>query len=228
MADIEENSSKGKKVRTHCNKCRKDVNHEILMNYYQNGTAVLGSDFDMRYGKVDYTADYFNDYQIIKCLGCDSISFRSYNYFSEIQNEIDDGTWEERYPESAERTEKDFKYLPSTLIEIYEEVVMAYNKKGSILCAAGIRAILEGICKDKGITDDNLDKKIQEMCKQGFIAKQHESILHKLRFLGNEVLHELQKPTQEEISAALDIIEHVIESLYEIERKAKHLRKNKP
>jgi len=223
--EIKENISKGETIRTHCNKCEKEMNHQILMDYYMSGTVVLDSDFDIKHGKIDYTGNFCNDYQIIKCSGCDIISYRNFNYFSEYQNDFDnDGTWEERYPTLIRRNEKEFKYLPSTLIQIYEEVIMTYNNNGFILCAAGIRAILDGICKNKGITDGTLEKKIMIMREQGFISPQHENILHKLRFLGNYALHDLKTPAQKEIDAALDVIEHIIESLYEIIGKAKNLK----
>ena len=227
--EIKENISKGEIIRTYCNKCRQDMNHQVLMDYCESGTVILNSDYDFIHGKVDYTADFRNDYQIIRCSGCSTISYRNYNYFSEYRDVNNNGTWEERFPVIKRRMEKKYKYLPSTFTRIYNEVIMAYNNDSFLLCAAGIRAVLEGICKDKGITDSklNLFNKIIKMCEQGFVSKQHESTLHKLRFLGNEALHELQEPTQEEIDAALDIIEHIIESLYEIVGKAEILRTEK-
>jgi hypothetical protein len=226
--DIKENISKNQTIRTHCNNCGRDMNHQILMDYCEIGECILDSDFDIRHGRIDYTANFRNDYQIVKCAGCDTVSYRSFNYFSEYQDIDNDGTWEERFPVPRSRTEKEFKHLPSILAKIYHEVITIYNSNGFILCAAGIRAILEGICKGKGIIDGNLDQKIKNMCGKGFITQQHENILHKLRFLGNEALHELQVPTKKEIDAAMDIIEHIIEDLYEIVGKAKILKnKNK-
>jgi hypothetical protein len=222
--EIQENISKDKTVRTHCNKCEKEMNHKILMDYCESGKVVLGSEFDLTHGRIDYTADFRNDYQIIKCSGCDTISYRSFNYYSEYQDIDNNGTWEERYPASVRRIKKELKHLPPTLTKIYEEVIITYNNDSFILCAAGIRAVLEGICKDKGITDGALEKKIINMREKGFISQQHEDILHKLRFLGNDALHDLQTPTKKEIDAALDIIEHIIESLYEILRKASILK----
>jgi hypothetical protein len=223
--EIKENKSKGEIIRTHCNNCEKEMNHEILMDYYVSGIVITDSEFDLTHGRIDYTADYIDDYQIIKCSGCDTISYRSYIYFSEYQNDFDDdGTREERYPILIKRNEKDFKYMPSTLIQIYEEIIITYNNNSFILCAAGIRAVLEGICKDKGITDGNLIEKIKKLHEQGFVSKQHENILHKLRFLGNCAIHDLQTPTKKEIDAALDIIEHIIESVYEILGMAKKLK----
>jgi hypothetical protein len=225
--EAKENLSKGEIIHSYCNKCGKIMNHQILMDYCESGIDILDSEFDFSRGKIDYTADFKNDYQIIKCSGCDTISYRSFYFFSEYQNFDNDGTWEERYPVLKRKIEKDFQHLPFTLTRIYKEVIMAYNNNCLILCVAGIRAILEGICKDKGITEGKLDKKIKSMCEQGFVSLQHESILHKLRFLGNEVLHELQTPSQEEIDAALDIIEHIIESLYEILGKAELIKQEK-
>ena len=223
--EVKENLSKGKIISSYCNICGKSMNHQILMNYCESGIVILDSEFDLSRGKIDYTADFNDDYQIIKCSGCDTISYRSLSCFSEYQDS-DDGTREERYPTLIRKIKKDFQHLPFTLAKIYEEVIKAYNNNCFILCAAGVRAILEGICKDKGIIKGNLNEKIINLREKRLVSLQHESILHKLRFLGNEVLHELQTPSQEEIDAALDILEHIIESLYEILEKAE-LIKNK-
>lgn len=99
----EENYSKDKIVQTYCKKCGIKINHQILMDYYISGKDVLDTDFDITHGQIEYTADFSNDYQIIKCSGCNSISFRSFNYFSEYQDIENDGTWEERYPKPEER-----------------------------------------------------------------------------------------------------------------------------
>ena len=225
--EIKENISKGKMIRTYCNTCGQDINHQVLMDYYEHGTVILDSDFDIRHGKIDYTAHYNDDYQIVKCSGCDTVSYRSCKFFSEYRDFENDETWEERFPAPQKRTKKDFKHLPPILKNIYQEVIVIYNHDGFILCAAGIRALLEGVCKDKGITDGNLEKKINAMRGQALVSIQQESILHDLQFLGNEVLHELQVPSHEEIDAALDIIEHIVEDLYEIAGKAGILKQKK-
>ena len=122
---------------------------------------------------------------------------------------------------------KDFNYLPSLFDHIYDEIINAYNNKCYILCSAGIRALVEGICKEKGIIDGNLDQKINKLHEKGFINIQHKDILHKLQFLGNDSVHELKIPTKKEIITAIDIIEHIIESLYEILGKAKTLNRKR-
>jgi hypothetical protein len=222
-----ENHKKNEIIQTYCKECGIKINHQILMNYYVFGKYISDTDFDSTHGYIEYTADFFNDYQIIKCSGCNTISYRSYNYFSEYQDIDNDGTWEERYPRPEERLKKKFYYLPSLFKHIYNEIIEAYNKKCFILCSVGIRALLEGICKEKGIIDGNLEQKINKLHENSFINSQHKDILHKIRFLGNYAVHELQTPTKKEIITAMDIIEHIIESLYEVLGKAKILRKGK-
>ena len=221
--ETKKNISKGETVRTYCNKCKQDMNHQVIMDYYERDTVVHDSYIDPEYGRSDCTVDFSHDYQIVKCSGCDTVSYRSFNYCSEHDVQ-DDGTWEERFPAPQKRTKKDFKYLPPVLRNIYQEVITIYNYDGFILCAAGIRALLEGICKEKGITDGKLEKKIDALREQELVSKQQESILHGLRFLGNDALHDLQVPSLGEIDVALDIIEHIVDDIYEITEKADILK----
>ena len=48
-------------------------------------------------------------------------------------------------------------------------------------------------------------------------------MLHQHRYLGNDSIHQLSLPSKLELNLALDIIEHVLESLYEIPEKASEL-----
>ena len=117
------------------------------------------------------------------------------------------------------------------------------------LCGAGARALVEGLCKENGVTDgeieykktdgtitkkrtDNLQGKINGLHEKGKLTKENAEILHEHRFLGNTAIHDLSAPTKEELGLALEIIEHVFDNLYEIPEKAlqlkhKRLRKQK-
>jgi len=211
--ETKKNTSKGDTVHTYCNQCENYTNHQVITDYCKSEIT-------------DYTVNFKADYQIVKCSGCDTVSYRSFYSFSEYQNIDDDGTWEERFPVSKTRMEKNFEHLPSVLSQIYKEVIIAYNNGSFLLCAAGIRAILEGVCKNENITGKNLKEKIENLYEHRFVSQQHKNILHSLRFLGNAALHELQEPIKKEIEAALDIIEHIIESLYEIVKKGELIKKD--
>ncbi|GHU77944.1 hypothetical protein FACS189462_1170 [Spirochaetia bacterium] len=225
--DYQENVAKGKIVKTFCNNCGKDINHEVIMDYFHYGNECTATgtislaNFVPDYDKIEWK----DDYQILKCKGCDCVSFRKFGWFSEYQDMIDDGSYEELYPERERRKQKDFSNMPINLNSIYKEAIATYNMQTFILCAAGIRALLEGICKNKDITDWKLDKKIETMCIKGIITSAQKDALHQLQFLGNDALHDLATPKTEEIEAALDIVEHIIDDIYEVPAKAAILKR---
>ncbi len=127
---------------------------------------------------------------------------------------------------------------------IYRETIECFNNEIYTLCAAGLRSIVEGICKDQGIKDGpitvtendgssktvrkrNLHGKISGLCEKGILTKKNSDILHELRFLGNEAVHELSQPSPEELTLAIEIIEHIIDALYKIPEKARQLKHKK-
>jgi len=72
----------------------------------------------------------------------------------------------------------------------------------------------------------DLEGKISGLHDKGVLTKKHADILHNLRFLGNEAVHELDQPSTNELALALDIIHHILDALYEIPEKAETLRDN--
>jgi hypothetical protein len=180
-------------------------------------------------------------YQIIRCEGCDNISFRKL-YNNAQQNFYSDqrDPWtQEVYPKRS-LTSLQIKTLlntPANIIKIYRETIDAFNNDQLILCSVGIRAIIEGVCNDKGIIggncadskgkkyfSQNLNGKIEGLAAQGYLTKTNSEMLHELRFLGNAAVHELTSPSTEDLGLAIEIVEHSIEVIYEIQHKAKRLK----
>lgn len=246
--NIEINKTKGEKIREYCNQCNSSTNHEVMQSIDVDASQILTQNGD----GIEWT----DNYQIIKCQGCDLISFRHLNWFSENMQQIGEDEWEDGkttylYPERSAniRIEKDFSHLPRLLRRIYSETVNCYNSDSRILCAAGIRAIIEGICSDQKVQDGPVVKqdgtlvlkedgvtpirnkslagKIDGLHEKGILTKASAEILHEHRFLGNEAIHELHVPTKEVLGLAMDIIEHMLNDLYEIPDKAEYLRKKR-
>jgi len=217
---FKENDSKGEMIQCHCNHCGLKTNHSILLNYHDSW-----QEYEIGYPNYEdgYSIDGHDDYQIIKCNGCNTITFRKNRWCSEFQDEVDNDSYEELYPQS-EKSRKQFSNMPFNLNTIYEETVVAFNSNNFILCAIGIRAMIEGICQDKRIEARTLQEKIAKCKENGLISQHQQDALHLLRFLGNSAAHELQKPTEIEINAAFDIIEHMIEDLYELPEKSKQIK----
>lgn len=69
--------------------------------------------------------------------------------------------------------------------EAYETRSMG-SYRSSILMA---RAVIEAICKDKGITNGRLNSKIDQLAERGLILQSTKDEAHEIRYLGNFVAH---------------------------------------
>lgn len=142
--------------KVYCKKCNRKTNHCVLEkdNILLQHT-ISSNDFkDVDFGFVE-------NFYIVKCNGCDNISFLK-EYGDEDQWEYDnhgDRHWYYSYtvyPEEPINTEdfhqiKKLYKVPKFIKELYKEVVDSYNGKSLILCCVGLRMIIEGICKSQGI-----------------------------------------------------------------------------
>lgn len=234
MAKIEFNKSEGKIVKVFCSICKNSNRHKVL-------TSVDTS------GKEQWEDDnwfyWTNIFQVIECQGCGQISFRNESSNSEDYFEDGPGFTELIYPKRTKDTwnTKDFFNIPYILRNIYRETIDCFNNGNFILSGAGVRALVEGLCKENEIIDgvveitstdgklvkkrlDNIQGKINGLFEQGKLTKENSEILHELRFLGNSSIHELKTPSKEELSLAIEIIENVFDTLYEIPDKAMRLK----
>lgn len=244
MEELKLNKSVDEKIKVFCGDCKRPTNHAVISSADIKGHEDVDQDFWIEW-------DYH--YQIIQCQGCESISFRKTYSNSEdmvqVGSSLDDldyRLYENIYPQRSQKTLKikDFYNIPSTIRRIYREVIDAYNIETSTLCGAGVRAIIEGLCAENGITDGpvsvpqsgggttirrktNLEGKIYGLYEQGLLTQQHANVLHEHRFMGNEAVHELDSPSLEELELAISIVEHTLENIYELPEKARELRRKK-
>ena len=220
------------RMKIFCAECKRETNHEILKEFYEEFS----------------NEDFFGDgkWQIIRCMGCDTTSFRHEWHFSEDLGPNGLLTQVELYPRRGNDilSAKDFYETPRKIRRIYRETIDAYNNDLLILCAGGLRAIVEGICnvkkikngtveykKDDGTTgtkkSNKLDGKIAGLSENKLITEEDANMLHELRFLGNEALHELDQPSEDELKSAIAIVEFTLEGIFEIQKKGEQLRELK-
>lgn len=238
------NKTRGEMVDAFCGSCMQVTNHVVLQSVDWEGFEEIGS-----FQGVPETIDWSSNYQIIQCSGCDSISFRHKSWCSEDQGmsctgQFDDGSEIRLYPHRSEQTRpiKDYYSVPSRLRGIYMEMLECFNGGMPTLCAAGLRALIEGVCVDRNVLDGlvtiekddgsvvtkrrkNLQGKISGLGEKGFLSSQNTESLHEHRFLGNEAVHQLSKPTLKELGLAIDIVEHLLDSLYEVPKKGGELKR---
>lgn len=205
-----------------CNSCRQHTNHKVIRSYCQP----YWPEDDPRM-QIDYAK---GTWEIIQCAGCDKVSFREIWHTSEdeVSNEGPVPTVF-RYPEADkdQLTVKSFRQAPYNIYRIYEEPIQSFNIGNYILCAAGLRAVIEGICEEEIAKNGQmsskklgtLQKKINGLHETKILSERHAEILHALRFIGNEAVHQLTAPPEDDLKAAIEIVEHTLENLYGLSAK---------
>jgi len=199
----------------HCNSCNRSTEHVLVSEYSRNKDQNIGEDYNPFI--ITETFSWF----VWECNGCKVLTGESSYSFSEdydwLGNPVEDINF---YPERKKEYHpvKQFNEIPEKLEGLYNEVVLAYNNSCGILAAIGLRSLLEGICVDKGVTADNIQKKIDKM---NFIPDSIRNNLHAFRFLGNDAAHELIIPDKKDLQMAIFVIEDILNIVYDLDYKSK-------
>lgn len=191
-----------RRKRLFCNTCERITWHELKTKFEHQRDPEQYDEMIM----VDFAISIW---EIWQCRGCDGIVVRNIEF-------VDDDELEEFYPPRSTELIKrqEFNKMPQLLDSIYDEVVKAFNSKCYILCSAGLRALLEAICRDRNIESGPNASGTISRSLEGKINGLKEIIpgnivdnLHGLRFLGNKALHELDLPRTEDLALAIGVME---------------------
>lgn len=208
----------------YCNLCKRGTRHLL----------VASSEYDCRDGSAPGEQSERGEYRLWRCAGCDTCTMEDYYTADYMMMDPNDDTEEgDQYYEriyhpkraSTIRPVKYFIRLPAKLNTLYREVLDSYNESLRLLCAAGLRSLVEGVCADKGITGRSLEEKIDGM--KGLLPESIVKNLHGFRFIGNRAVHELEAPQASELALALEVIEDILNFLYSLDYKASLLGKLK-
>lgn len=200
-----------------CKNCDNATNHKVC-------SSVTSS-----WGNEDIQG--VDEYEIIRCLGCDGISFRIASSNSEDFEVDNEGNYsylesQEIYPNRlmGRVPLKDIYSLPDKVRSIYTETHAALCTRLQILAGVGIRALVEAVCSEEKARGRNLERKIDDLVKKEVLTKRNAGILHKTRLLGNVAAHEVKAPSSSELDVAFDIVENLLETVYIIPKKAERLK----
>ena len=226
----------------YCSSCRKETSHKTLVKV----NVVNGPPRD--------TFIKSEHYRISECSGCHSV------YFVEEMTRPKDMEWldsdQEKgmitvYPDSDEIPLTESRlcvlslFLPSPVKEVYTETVVAIHKQLFTLAGIGLRAVLDAICRDKkiGDNDDSLATRLRIMAissdtpgKDSKNAKRkHLNIitldelnyLNVVKELGNDSAHEGIALTLNDAKRALEIVEHILNKLYMLPKIKQEFEDNK-
>jgi hypothetical protein len=212
------NKRQGEKVNCLCRECHRDTKHKIITEATHSGTD--GSD--------EFAVRWSAEHQIVRCLGCETISFRKSSGSDEDMVQVGVEDWEyqplvEIFPNplNGRQSVADATLLPDKILRIYKEALKALNETQPVLCGIGIRAIIETVCKDRSATGGDLYSKINSLVNLGVLTQDGADILHKLRTLGNDAAHEVKPHSLQELGLAFDVVDHLLLGVYILPEHAK-------
>lgn len=216
--DLPENSSRW----VICRSCNKKTMHSIL-------ALIEASDHEEEEHCLIWAEEY--GYQIVQCRGCQTVSFaedvidpiarddyQSQDHFVSK----DHFSTTQLFPVRLEgmATLKGIHLLPHSIQKIYRETFTALCNDLLLLGAAGIRAIIDAVCIDQKAEGKNLFQKIENLIVKGVVTPDGAKTLHRLRFLGNKAIHEVKSHTKNELVAAFNVVEYLLQGSYIIPNMA--------
>jgi hypothetical protein len=218
-----------------CSFCKRSTHHKILSSIDTSGFEEWGNGEGINWSETD---------QILQCQGCSNISFRRKTSNSEDMDENGYVISTEIFPKtSIEIMKFDLSHnVPFEIKRIFNESLDCYKNGDFILCAVGIRAVIEGICKDKNIKSGlvnekdrnnkivqrrkyDLRGKINGLYDVGILTRKNAEYLHQHRFLGNDAIHELKTPSSKELMLAIEIAYSIMQNIYDLPIKVIELKK---
>jgi nucleoside-triphosphatase THEP1 len=178
----------------------------------------------------DFSYQWESKYQIIQCQGCKSISFRisesnSEDIYTNECNETENMIFETLYPSRIEGRKcivnDEIHYLPLKIQTIYNEILKALANELPVLACIGMRALCETIYKDKQPKPEPNTRLIDSLKNAKIITLSNADILFNILEIGNAAVHEIAKPSNNQLNGAMDIIEHLLKDLYILPKQAK-------
>lgn len=214
----------GDEKRLHCNWCKVRTTHQ-LKAFHRSPTEWLRLDtMDVIDGEEwdEESDDGYVEYRLWFCKGCDT------GVLEIVYNEGEPFAPTAEYCPPLKLhgvTTKEFIRLPPKLTAIYGEVIKSFNYELNTLCAIGLRALLEGICEDKGMKGKNLQGRIDGL--KALLPENIVNSLHSFRFIGNEAAHKLESPNSYNLKLCIEVVEDLLNYLYELEYKVSRLPKRR-
>ncbi|MEY4354520.1 MAG: hypothetical protein RLZZ609_2761 [Cyanobacteriota bacterium] len=206
-------------TKAFCNECSGETNHEVL----HSEKSRWEDDAQVVYG--------LNEFDMLKCSGCNSIKLRHTSFFSEAEEE----TVNYFPPAIFRRTPEWFNQLSLELpkdsesIEmLLKEIYVALQNNLPSLAAMGVRSLLEKVMVSKVGDRGSFVKNLETFEADGYISRIQCERLKTILEAGHAVTHRMFVPTKRDLITLVDLAEHILETVYLHEGKIDDLKKRIP
>ncbi len=195
-----------------CNACLRSTRHNIR--------------FELRHGESDDVNQIYvgTDYQVLECLGCGNITFRTRGWSSDEQDEDGQLYRDTYYPPLISRKKPAwFDVLPQNIKSVLNEVYIALHADSYYLATVGARTVVDLLIVDKIGDVGSFKEKIKKLKADGHITTEEGDLVEAVIEAGNASAHRGHAPNQSDLKHVMDILESLLDKLYIAERRQKQL-----
>ena len=208
-----------------CNQCKSLTNHVLRARHSLSEEMTYDLD-GVEVADDDVVGIHVHRYSMWSCAGCTQPTLEwEVGYENPDLADNFDSFQGDYFPSRSKDSlpARVFTKLNPKLTRLYMEVIASFNWNCLLLCTIGLRALIEGICVDKGLTERELDRKIDGLIK--FLPSLNLiDALHAFRFAGNDAAHRLEALTRDDAKRAIEVVEDLLNFLYDLDYKASLLR----
>jgi hypothetical protein len=191
-------------IQAHCNACGGDRTHDQL---HHEKTSWEIESFDIR---------GIDTFETLKCLGCGEIKLRHTKWVSDEDPRV---TY---FPPAAFRPEPSWlgelwQELPlgeEQILTLLREVYIALHNNLLTLAAMGVRALIERIMILKTGDHKTFGENLKQFEGAGFVSRIQRERLQAVLEVGHAAIHRGLTPTRQDMITVLDIVEHLVETVY--------------
>jgi hypothetical protein len=205
-------------VWARCRTCARQTEHDVCVQYSK---AAIPEDGLLAERSGERLLFAWTRSQIIECRICGRPSFRqAWTATPQLED-----SWAWRVCDNTEYRAplRAVHGLPPKVEKLFRELVLAFDSGAFALAAGGLRAAIEAACCARRCQGANLQQRIRKL--KGVLSERDINLLQPLRALGNAALHQGDVPSPDELAAAIDVLEHLLKTLFYLPQRAEDLKR---
>jgi hypothetical protein len=206
-------------VWSHCNECGQETKHNIVHR----------ADRRRAYDDDHYTVEVGSIWKVLQCRGCEEVALHRVDWCSE--DDPQDGSGPATYfpPRISRRRPAwiDRYEVPKEYVGLLSEVYSALHADSRRLAAMGARALIDAYITRRVGDQGDFSKGLAKLVEKNFIREAQREIISAAVDAGNASAHRGHLPSNNDISAVIDIVENLIHNEL-LTEQAQSLRANTP
>ena len=118
--------------------------------------------------------------------------------------------------------------LPAKIHEMLLEVRYTLQKELSALPSMGLRSVIDMVCNDQVGDIGSFAQKMHNLVEKRLITPKKRQIIETALEVGHASIHRGHFPTAKDLQVVMDIVDHLLEELYVLDKTSESLRASVP